>query len=80
MMCGTFMQGELDVILDLINLVEAQQYLEVSNIALETNAQQEQQQQALRLKQKRLQLKVRSYCVSHLHNSFARAVSVVPEP
>lgn len=50
-------KGELDVILDLINLVEAQQYLEVSNIALETNAQQEQQQQALRLKQKCLQLK-----------------------
>ena len=66
-----FLQGELDVVLDLINLVEAQQYLEVSNIALETNAQQEQQQQALRLKQKCLQLKVRSNYALPLLSDFA---------
>ncbi len=53
------MQGELDVMLDLINLMEAQHYLGVANVALSANMQQEQQQQALQLQQKVSQLKVR---------------------
>ena len=54
------LQGELDVMLDLINLMEAQHYLGVANVALPSNIQLEQQQQALRLQQKTSQLKVRS--------------------
>ncbi len=45
--------------LDLINLMEAQKYLGVANVALSSNIQQEQQQQAVRLQQNVLQLKVR---------------------
>ncbi|KAL0030853.1 hypothetical protein WJX77_009669 [Trebouxia sp. C0004] len=50
-------KGELDIVLDLINLMEAQKYLGVANVALSSNIQQEQQQQAVRLQQKVLKLK-----------------------
>jgi len=49
----------LDIVLDLINLLEAQKYLGVANVALSSNIQQEQQQQAVRLQQKVSKLKVR---------------------
>ena len=52
------LQGELDVVLDLINLMEGQQFLGVANIALPSNLLLEHQQQALRLQQKVSQLKV----------------------
>lgn len=52
------LQGELDVVLDLINLMEGQQFLGVANIALPSNLHVENQQQALRLQQKVSQLKV----------------------
>ncbi len=39
--------------------MEAQKYLGVANVALSSNIQQEQQQQAVRLQQNVLQLKVR---------------------
>lgn len=52
------LQGELDVVLDLINLMEGQHFLGVANIALPSNLQLENQQQALRLQQKVSQLKV----------------------
>ena len=45
--------------LDMINLMEAQKYLGVANVALSSNIQQEQQQQAVRLQQKVSKLKVR---------------------
>lgn len=50
-------KGELDIVLDLINLMEAQKYLGVANVALSSNIQQEQQQQAVRLQQKVSKLK-----------------------
>ncbi|KAL0051100.1 hypothetical protein WJX82_001902 [Trebouxia sp. C0006] len=50
-------KGELDIVLDLINLLEAQKYLGVANVALSSNSQQEQQQQAVRLQQKVSKLK-----------------------
>lgn len=53
------LQGELDIVLDLINLMEAQKYLGVANVALSSNIQQKQQQQAIRLQQKVSKLKVR---------------------
>lgn len=52
------LQGELDVVLDLINLMEGQHFLGVANIALPSNLLLEHQQQALRLQQKVSQLKV----------------------
>lgn len=51
-------KGELDVVLDLINLMEGQHFLGVANIALPSNLLLEHQQQALRLQQKVSQLKV----------------------
>ncbi|DBA71121.1 TPA: hypothetical protein ACH3X2_011531 [Trebouxia sp. C0005] len=50
-------KGELDIVLDLINLMEAQKYLGVANVALSSNIQQKQQQQAIRLQQKVSKLK-----------------------
>lgn len=51
-------QGELDVVLDLINLLEAQYYLGVANIARPSNVQLEEQERALQLQQKVCQLQV----------------------
>ena len=60
------LQGELDVVLDLINLMEGQHFLGVANIALPSNLQLENQQQALRLQQKVSQLKVHlTYLLPH---------------
>lgn len=58
------LQGELDVVLDLINLMEGQHFLGVANIALPSNLQLEHQQQALRLQQKVSQLKVHLATIS----------------
>ena len=44
--------------LDLINLMEAQKYMGVANVALPFSAEQEQQQQAIQLQQKVSKLKV----------------------
>lgn len=52
------MQGELDVVLDVITLMEAQHYLGVANIARPSNLQLEEQEKALRLQQKVHQLQV----------------------
>lgn len=52
------LQGDLDVMLDLINLLEGQHFLGVANVALPSTAQAEQQQQALRLQQEVSQLRV----------------------
>lgn len=52
------LQGELDVVLDLISLMEGQHFLGVANTALPFNLHLENQQQALRLQQKVSQLKV----------------------
>lgn len=49
-------KGELDVVLDLINLLEAQHYLGVANIARPSNVQLEEQERALQLQQKVCQL------------------------
>ena len=58
------LQGELDVVLDLINLMEGQHFLGVANIALPSNLHVENQQQALRLQQRVSQLKVHLACLS----------------
>ena len=52
------LQGELDVVLDLINLMEGQHFLGVANVAVLSDAHHEEQQQALRLQQKVSQLRV----------------------
>ena len=52
------MQGELDVVLDLINLMEGQHYLGVANIARPMNLQLQEQESALQLQQKVHQLQV----------------------
>lgn len=44
--------------LDLINLMEAQKYMGVANVALPPSAEQEQQQQAIQVQQKVAKLKV----------------------
>ncbi|KAL3138519.1 hypothetical protein ABBQ32_006303 [Trebouxia sp. C0010 RCD-2024] len=53
----TAAKGELDVVLDLINLMEGQHFLGVANIALPSNLHLEHQEEALRLQQKVSQLK-----------------------
>ena len=44
--------------LDLINLMEAQKYMGVANVALPPSAEHEQQQQAIQVQQKVAKLKV----------------------
>lgn len=67
------LQGELDVVLDLINLMEGQHFLGVANIALPSNLHLENQQQALRLQQKVSQLKVSLIKFSPLNPATAAA-------
>ena len=46
------------MVVDLINLMEAQHYLGVANVARPTNLQLEEQESALRVQQKVYQLQV----------------------